>query len=73
VADILYEMIENWPGDDYDLLRRNCCHFADELSICLGVGSIPSYIHRFARIASAAEGMYAAFRRKMYGDEIDDE
>ena len=60
VAELLGEAVENWPGDDYDLLRRNCCHFADEFCLNLGVGPIPGWIHRFARIGSTLDSMYTA-------------
>lgn len=58
VAALLGDFIEEYPGDDYDLLRRNCCHFADEMCIKLGVGHIPSWIYRFARIASTLDTVY---------------
>merc|ERR1712118_537591 len=60
VADLISEFIEEWPGDDYDLLRRNCCHFADEFCQRLGVGRIPRWIHRFARIGARADGLLRA-------------
>ncbi|CAD7948595.1 unnamed protein product [Amoebophrya sp. A25] len=42
-----------WPGASYDLLERNCCTFSDEFAQLLGVGSIPQWIHRFARWGSS--------------------
>lgn len=60
VAELLGQFIEEYPGDDYDLFRRNCCHFADEMCAKLGVGSIPGWIHRFAKIASGLDTAYTA-------------
>ena len=44
-----------YPGGDYDLLRRNCCHFADDFARRLGVGGIPSWIMRLAKIGAGVE------------------
>ncbi|CAD7948284.1 unnamed protein product [Amoebophrya sp. A120] len=79
IAELLGNAVEKWPGDDYDLLRRNCCHFADEFCIQLGVGPLPAWIHRFARIASTLDSMYTSLSnlgKKCYGGngtEEDDE
>jgi len=48
VADIIRQMQKDWPGDDYDLLSRNCCHFTDALCRKLGVGSIPAWVTELA-------------------------
>ena len=39
-----------WQGDEYDLLRRNCCSFANELCAALGVGSMPAWVDRFGAL-----------------------
>merc|ERR1712014_24929 len=52
IADIIAVMIEEYPGNDYDLLRRNCCHFADDFCQRLGVGRIPAWVYRLARIGA---------------------
>merc|ERR1719401_1116489 len=36
VADIISRLIDEYPGHDYNLLRRNCCHFADDFCKRLG-------------------------------------
>lgn len=41
--------LEFW-GRDYDLLDKNCCHFANELCQRLGCGSIPTWVQRGANI-----------------------
>mmetsp|Transcript_97420 Transcript_97420/g.281072 ORF Transcript_97420/g.281072 Transcript_97420/m.281072 type:complete len:290 (+) Transcript_97420:110-979(+) len=37
-----------WPGSEYDLLGRNCCHFADALCRALQVGPIPPWVTNLA-------------------------
>jgi len=57
VAELISEMVENYPGWDYDLLRRNCCHFADDFCQRMGVGRIPGWIYRFARVGAGFDTM----------------
>lgn len=52
ISALISDMIEQYPGPDYDLLTRNCCHFADDFCCRLGVGHIPGWIHRFADIGT---------------------
>jgi len=56
VADLMTQLIEEYPGDDYDLLRRNCCHFADDFARRLGAGRLPGWVHRLARVGSFVDG-----------------
>lgn len=44
VERLLHQMGKEWPGQSYNLLWRNCCHFADDLSQRLGVGAIPQWV-----------------------------
>jgi hypothetical protein len=46
---------KGYVGASYNLLTRNCCHFADELSQALCGEPIPAYLHRFASIGQGAE------------------
>merc|ERR1712012_663881 len=46
IAEIISTLVELYPGDDYDLLRRTCCHFADDFCKRMGVGGIPGWVHR---------------------------
>lgn len=62
IADIISQMLEDWPGDDYDLLRRNCCHFADDFCRRLGVGGIPGWVDRLARLGATLDTMYQRHR-----------
>mmetsp|Transcript_12158 Transcript_12158/g.22953 ORF Transcript_12158/g.22953 Transcript_12158/m.22953 type:complete len:401 (-) Transcript_12158:118-1320(-) len=57
VADIVSHLLEEYPGCDYDLLRRNCCHFCDDFTRRLGLGGIPGWVMRLARIGAGVEWM----------------
>eukprot|EP00928_Gymnodinium_smaydae_P049098 TRINITY_DN32911_c0_g1_i1.p1 TRINITY_DN32911_c0_g1~~TRINITY_DN32911_c0_g1_i1.p1 ORF type:complete len:518 (+),score=103.41 TRINITY_DN32911_c0_g1_i1:87-1640(+) len=57
---LIAQLLEEYPGPDYDLLRRNCCHFADDFLKRLGVGGIPSWIHRLARVGAHVTTMLEA-------------
>eukprot|EP00930_Biecheleria_cincta_P085412 TRINITY_DN74801_c0_g1_i1.p1 TRINITY_DN74801_c0_g1~~TRINITY_DN74801_c0_g1_i1.p1 ORF type:complete len:446 (-),score=102.46 TRINITY_DN74801_c0_g1_i1:14-1315(-) len=76
IADIIHNLLEEYPGDDYDLLRRNCCHFADDMCRRLGVGGIPSWVIRLARIGAGVDSMlqYApkGIKERIYGPEDSD-
>lgn len=62
IAEVISQLIEEYPGDDYDLLRRNCCHFADDFCRRLGVGGIPGWVHRLARIGARFEQLFRSVR-----------
>jgi len=57
ISDIISTLIEEYPGYDYDLLRRNCCNFADDFLQRLGVGGLPGWVHRLARIGANVDTM----------------
>jgi len=42
-----------WPSSDYDVFSRNCCHFAEQLSLQLGVGELPAWVMRLSDMGSA--------------------
>jgi len=52
INDVISDLIEEYPGNDYHLLSRNCCHFADDFAQRLGVGGIPSWVHRLANVGA---------------------
>jgi hypothetical protein len=65
VAAIVRRLKEEWQGSSYDLLRRNCCHFCNELARELGVEQPPAWLNRLANAGdvtatAAAEGMRVA-------------
>jgi len=48
VERILRRLLPDWKGSSYDLLHKNCCSFSDAFAMELGVGRIPTWVHRFA-------------------------
>merc|ERR1712224_476437 len=48
ISDLLDRMASEWPGVEYDLLRKNCCSFSDAFCQELGVGPIPSWVTNLA-------------------------
>jgi len=63
VRDLIKKLYREWPGRDYDLLRRNCCHFSAEFCRRLGVGDIPSWITSLAGVgAMLHDGMRFAVK-----------
>jgi len=68
VLGLIGRLRTEWSGDDYDLLRCNCCHFSDELLRRLGVGPAPGWLTSLAgagavvddKVAAAASGAAAA-------------
>lgn len=59
---------EVWTADSYDLLSRNCCHFAHAFSLALGTGPVPAWLNRAAhtgdlarRIAGTSWGLGSRF------------
>eukprot|EP00927_Polykrikos_kofoidii_P079702 TRINITY_DN76510_c0_g1_i1.p1 TRINITY_DN76510_c0_g1~~TRINITY_DN76510_c0_g1_i1.p1 ORF type:complete len:458 (-),score=77.04 TRINITY_DN76510_c0_g1_i1:65-1438(-) len=70
IGVIISTLLEEYPGHDYDLLRRNCCHFADDFAQRLGVGRIPGWIHRLARLGAGLDSAVQTFQgmqMKYYG------
>ena len=51
VAKILEDLAHEYAGTSYNLVHRNCNHFASDLCTRLGV-ELPSFINRLAWIAS---------------------
>lgn len=46
---IIKELAREWQGSSYHPLRRNCCHFAQNLAETLGVGPLPDWVGRLGR------------------------
>lgn len=57
VAELLVVLSAEYPGPDYDLLRRNCCHFADAFVQQLGCGNIPSWVYRLCRVGARIDNV----------------
>merc|ERR1712136_501852 len=58
VHEIMKRMAKEWPGGNYDVLQRNCCHFSEEFCAKLGVGPLPPWANNFA--ASVERGVRSA-------------
>ena len=52
VDALVAQLKHEWPGDDYNAIKRNCCHFCEDMLGRLGVGSLPSWVNRLARVSS---------------------
>lgn len=57
VLMLISKMEEKWPLSSYDVLSKNCCHFADELCVQLGVGHIPPLLMKLAELGASLVGM----------------
>lgn len=55
VRDLLRELAAEWQGDDYDLLRCNCCHFSAHLLRRLGAGPVPRWVTNLAGHCAAVD------------------
>ena len=47
-------MSKQWQGEEYDMLERNCCSFAEALCQYLVGRAVPDWVTRFPRVASKA-------------------
>eukprot|EP00429_Kryptoperidinium_foliaceum_P021882 CAMPEP_0176144568 /NCGR_PEP_ID=MMETSP0120_2-20121206/73613_1 /TAXON_ID=160619 /ORGANISM="Kryptoperidinium foliaceum, Strain CCMP 1326" /LENGTH=347 /DNA_ID=CAMNT_0017480959 /DNA_START=59 /DNA_END=1099 /DNA_ORIENTATION=+ len=56
VLSILRQL--EWPGSDYDLLRRNCCHWCAEFARRLGADPLPPWLNSLAdEVAKIDDGV----------------
>jgi PPPDE putative peptidase domain len=53
VKEALLHLQQDWQGESYDLLTRNCCHFCDAFCKLLRVKPAPCWLNRFAFGADA--------------------
>jgi len=71
IARLLEEMVQEYRGRDYDLLRRNCCTFADDLASRLGARRLPRWVHRLARVGARLDSILlraSGFRSRVGGE-----
>lgn len=61
------EESEEWRECDYDLLRRNCCHFCNTLCQKLGVGSVPAWVTELAGICAGLRSGLRVIAPKFVG------
>eukprot|EP00927_Polykrikos_kofoidii_P057062 TRINITY_DN51171_c0_g1_i1.p1 TRINITY_DN51171_c0_g1~~TRINITY_DN51171_c0_g1_i1.p1 ORF type:complete len:428 (+),score=83.32 TRINITY_DN51171_c0_g1_i1:128-1285(+) len=57
IGVIISQLLEEFPGHDYDLLHRNCCHFAHEFCERLAVRGVPGWLSRLANLGIGVEHM----------------
>ncbi|KAL2489742.1 PPPDE putative thiol peptidase family protein [Forsythia ovata] len=53
-SQILKELSQEWQGNKYNVLSRNCNHFCNDLLQRLGVPKIPAWVNRFANAGDIA-------------------
>lgn len=58
IANVVSQLIEEYPGHDYDLIHRNCCTFCDDFIARLGLGNIPGWVNRTSRLAAGLNLLY---------------
>ena len=72
LTNILTALMEEYPPGSYDVLHKNCCHFASDLCFHLGVDGIPDWVHRFSDIAAKSLDVLAKseeFLARIFGAE----
>jgi len=62
---LLGRLKKEWPGSSYDILRRNCCSFSNELCKELGVGPIPDWITNLSTLGADLRSMVRRPLRQM--------
>eukprot|EP00931_Biecheleriopsis_adriatica_P067620 TRINITY_DN41732_c0_g1_i1.p1 TRINITY_DN41732_c0_g1~~TRINITY_DN41732_c0_g1_i1.p1 ORF type:complete len:394 (-),score=73.51 TRINITY_DN41732_c0_g1_i1:82-1263(-) len=55
IARILSQLLDDYPGDSYDLLHRNCCHFVNDFAKRIGAGKVPQWVRRLARVGALVD------------------
>jgi len=58
VKAILEELNLEWPGFEYDLLRKNCCYFSSAFVDKLGCGPVPSWVTSLAAAGATLSDGY---------------
>jgi len=70
VMALLDKLALEWRGEDYDLLRRNCCSFSDEFCVQLGVGNIPPWVKNLAGAGATLDDGFTTVRTKAHAAAI---
>lgn len=55
IQAIISQLSPLWPFFAYDILHRNCVHFAEQLCAELGVEEVPSWLSSLAGFAASME------------------
>jgi len=65
VVGLLDELQDLYMGTSYSLLQRNCCHFAEDFCLRLGVGPLPAWLHRWGRAGDSVRKVATGFEGKI--------
>eukprot|EP00439_Symbiodinium_sp_Y106_P073847 s2043_g14.t1 len=60
ILEIIRGMMEEWPMNSYQILRRNCCHFCDAFCELIGVGPLPAWVLNLAGVGASLESMQSS-------------
>mmetsp|Transcript_82857 Transcript_82857/g.238071 ORF Transcript_82857/g.238071 Transcript_82857/m.238071 type:complete len:248 (+) Transcript_82857:75-818(+) len=63
-AKIMKLMEMRWLGKEYDILRKNCCHFCDEVLSQLNVACMPAWVTNLATAAAALQSAGECMEKK---------
>lgn len=61
---VLKRLEHRWKGKDYDILKRNCCHFCREFCQLLAVRDVPHWVMNLAIAGAAVADAEAEFHNK---------
>jgi len=50
IEQVLRNLLLEYRGQDYHLIEKNCCHFAEDLCARLGVDPLPGWVHRMGQL-----------------------
>lgn len=53
LRELIKKLEAEWTADQYDLLKRNCCHFCAKLCTLLGVKPMPPWVTNLASTGAA--------------------
>eukprot|EP00929_Paragymnodinium_shiwhaense_P000397 TRINITY_DN100652_c0_g1_i1.p1 TRINITY_DN100652_c0_g1~~TRINITY_DN100652_c0_g1_i1.p1 ORF type:complete len:231 (+),score=36.95 TRINITY_DN100652_c0_g1_i1:75-767(+) len=71
--EMITSLAEQWSGSDYDMLRRNCCHFCSAMLDELGLGPVPTWITSSAAVGEQLPRLQDALSQAIFGAPIQDE
>lgn len=60
IAYVIAQLVKEYPGTGYNVVHRNCCHFAQDLAERLGCGDLPAWVNRFAGIGAQVDTVFQA-------------
>lgn len=61
VRAVMEELAEQYKGNAYNLITKNCNHFCNDACVRLTGNSIPSWVNRLARIGKNWFGLFIYF------------